>query len=792
MRRSHALTVLSAFLALAAGAWWAASLDRGARDGGTAPRPRDAALAPTQRAVERAQSTPDSEPAQGAAASGAPLPTRVVPSRRILFEGAEPLPGALRDVARRVLTESWRRAGLQHLDGQLCTVQEFDTLSGHHLRLEQLERGVPVHGSEVAVHVAPDGRPLLLTAQVFPLDGAARVPRIDAAAADRTARELVLGDAGDPGDERAEERAARPAELVFLPRDKSAVLAWRVDVGSTDESVRVFVDAVTGEPVRLETLEAAVDGQARVFDPNPVYSRRDPDLKDKNDAEQAVLSNERVYVVLPRLDGSGMLRGQWADATPSPSPASSVSLTFTSLSRSDERFEQVMCYYHVDRAQQRLQDLGITQANAKPQACNAHARSDDQSIFDTLTGQLLFGDGGVDDAEDADVIVHEYGHAVQFSQVRNFGLSGQAGAIGEGFSDFFAVAFHDSGSALYDAAVASWDATAYSTAVVPNLRRVDGTKVYPDDFTGLVHEDGEIWSRFLWDLRGIVGNDESLRLVVESHFLLSPNPTFRDAANAVLLTNVAIRGAADDTAIRTALRDRGLPFTAPVPTIEVEDAFEPNDSIDKAAPLDPGVQTSLLLADEDWYRLVVPSRRRLHVTAAFDGDAIDLDLELRDAAGRLIGASRGLASLEELDADAGDQARVVYLRAFDAHTGVAVGRYDLAVTETDLPTLKPRHTYLIEVEPDTHPVFRVDVPQSRVDHRAKLKVVTKRVRATGALADLQVVDPNGAARVSFGEVRKRKGAKSVTQVDVAGEWIVVLAPRDQSSGRLKVRAVLSR
>jgi hypothetical protein len=321
---------------------------------------------------------------------------------------------------------------------------------------------------------------------------------------------------------------------------------------------------------------------------------------------------------------------------------------------------------------------------------------------------------------------------------------------------------------------------------------VDGSKVFPADATGEVHGDGEIWSRFLWDLRGIVGNDESLRLAVESHFLLSPNPTFRDAANAILLTNLALRDAADDTAIRTALAARGLPFTTPVPTDEVDDVYEPNDAITAAAALDPGVQTSLLLADEDWFRLFVPSNRRLHITAAFDGERIDLDMELRDAAGRLIGASRGSGALEEVDADAGEFARLVFLRVFDARAGIAVGRYDLAVTDTELRALVPGRSYLLELERDTHPVFRVDVTPWKVSRRADLKVVTKRVRSSGAVADVHLVDPSGATRVSFGEVRKRKGAKSVTRVDQAGAWIVELEPRDGSSGRLKVKAVVAR
>ena len=52
--------------------------------------------------------------------------------------------------------------------------------------------------------------------------------------------------------------------------------------------------------------------------------------------------------------------------------------------------------------------------------------------------ELRFGKGGVDDAEDAEVILHEYGHAIHFAQNFSF-ASSQAGAISEGFGDYWAV-----------------------------------------------------------------------------------------------------------------------------------------------------------------------------------------------------------------------------------------------------------------------------------------------------------------------------------------------------------------
>ena len=728
---------------------------------------------------------------QPPAAADDPGPTAANPDRVLVFRDAAPRDGLLEDVARAVLAESWTRAGLRQLHGELRQVQSFGSLSGWHLRYEQVRDGVPVHGSEVSVHIAPDGRPLLLNAQVFPLTDAARSAVVAGATARELAHDLVLG--SDEDDLPADAvRAERAPLLVYLPRDKSARLAWQVDVGGPLQSLRVFVDALTGRPLHSASLQAAADGQARVFDPNPVYTRRDTGLRDRSDSDQPVLTSARKYVLLPRLDNTGFLRGTWADVTPTDSPAHANSLVFTGASRADPIFEQVMCYYHIDRVQQRLQDLGVTNANAKRQKCDAHARNDDQSVFDFLTETLEFGDGGVDDAEDADIIVHEYGHALQFDQVRNFGTSGQAGAMGEGFSDFLAVSFHNENDSQYDPAVASWDATSYDQGNPPALRRVDGDKVYPDDVKNRVHDDGEIWSALLWDLRGLIGNDPSLVVAVEAHFFLSPGPTFRTGANGLLAANIAVRGGADDTEIRNLLRARGISFSTPVPNTTTDDAFEDNDAISQATPMNPGTHTDLLLADEDWYQLTVPPYSRLIVQAAFDAEVIDLDLEMRDAAGALIGASRGLGELETLEASAAGTARVVYLRAFDSNLGIGAGGYSLAVLESELRDLPPNQALLLDLEPASRPVLRVAVPQTKVEKRRRLKVIAKRIGRNGTVADLRLIEPTGRIVAEFGQKRRRKGSKAIVTPETAGFWFVEVQPRDGTSGTIKLKSRIVR
>ena len=51
----------------------------------------------------------------------------------------------------------------------------------------------------------------------------------------------------------------------------------------------------------------------------------------------------------------------------------------------------------------------------------ADAFKADNSFYSPATRKIKYGSGGVDDAEDADVILHEYGHSIQDDQVPGFG-----------------------------------------------------------------------------------------------------------------------------------------------------------------------------------------------------------------------------------------------------------------------------------------------------------------------------------------------------------------------------------
>jgi hypothetical protein len=266
-------------------------------------------------------------------------------------------------------------------------------------------------------------------------------------------------------------------------------------------------------------------GTGTVFLPNPVADLQDESLTDQKDADYPALQPAYHTVTLTNLDGSGYLRGDWASVlSETGNPAFSATNTFA-YHRNDDRFEQVMAYYWITTAQNYIQSLGfgstLRPVNKESQDVRINQYGQDNSFSTDTKDELRFGKGGVDDAEDAEVILHEYGHSMMDSQQVPFGygFSTEARSIGEGFADYWAVTVSTTFAPTPDpACVADWDSVSYTSTVPHCLRRVDLDLHYPQDLDGRVHHDGQVWSRALWDIRKAVGARTADTLILEGIF----------------------------------------------------------------------------------------------------------------------------------------------------------------------------------------------------------------------------------------------------------------------------------
>ncbi len=307
------------------------------------------------------------------------------------------------------------------------------------------------------------------------------------------------------------------------------------------------------------------EGTGRVFFPNPVATLQDQSLTDQKDADYAALQPAYRIVTMTNLDGTGFLRGDWANIrSETGDPAYSSDNTFL-YGRSDDRFEQVMAYYWVTEAQKYIQSLGfgVTRRpiNQESQDIRINQLGIDNSYSWDKHDILRFGKGGVDDAEDAEVILHEYGHAMMDSQVEpfGFGTSVEAGSIGEGFADYWAVTVSDVIAPTPDpACVADWDSVSYTASVPHCLRRVDLDLHYPEDLNGRVHHDGQIWSRALWDIRNSLGNVKADTIILEAIFDFAPDTSMPAAAEATVAAAQQLYGKKTAATVKSAFVARGI------------------------------------------------------------------------------------------------------------------------------------------------------------------------------------------------------------------------------------------
>jgi hypothetical protein len=234
-----------------------------------------------------------------------------------------------------------------------------------------------------------------------------------------------------------------------------------------------------------------------------------------------------------------------------------------------------MSYFWVNEAQEYLQSLGfgstLRPVNAESQDVRVNQYGIDNSFSWDKHDYIRLGKGGVDDAEDAEVIVHEYGHAVHDAQVPGYGTSLDAGAIGEAFGDYLAVTVGLAADRRYGwpvraprTCVMDWDATSYTSTVPHCLRRLDTGRLL-EDRIGQVHFDGTIWSHALWDIRkryvalGFSTEDWD-RTLINSQFDYAAGTSFSAAARATYREALANDGPAAARAVRAGFAARHITF----------------------------------------------------------------------------------------------------------------------------------------------------------------------------------------------------------------------------------------
>ncbi len=241
-------------------------------------------------------------------------------------------------------------------------------------------------------------------------------------------------------------------------------------------------------------------------------------------------------------------------APPTVAPAISITPNFN-YTRAQSGFEDVNAFYHINKFQNYMQSIGFSLADEFQIKIDPHGGVSDNSVYSSFpTPSIRYGDGGVDDAEDADVIIHEYGHAVSYSAVPGTNTGFERQSLDEGLGDYLAVSYSKSINPFNWGNVFSWDG---HNEFWPG-RSAASNKYYPDDLGGDIHLAGEIWSSVLMEIWDLLGRQTTDQLVLQSIYGWATGMSMMDAAQLLLQADTVLFGGANYNILCDRLEARGL------------------------------------------------------------------------------------------------------------------------------------------------------------------------------------------------------------------------------------------
>lgn len=227
--------------------------------------------------------------------------------------------------------------------------------------------------------------------------------------------------------------------------------------------------------------------------------------------------------------------------------------------RSESGFEDMNIIYHITKQRLHIAFLGYPNLPNYQIQVDPHANNgQDNSFFDFGQGppyQLLFGEGGIDDAEDADVILHELTHAVVYEASPSNSPVTERECIEEALGDYFAASYSRSINNFQQDKVYTWDGNSTWSG-----RQVSSSKLYNQVsfIGGNIYEHTDLFADALMHIYDNIGRGATDQLVLESIFCLSDLTTMPQFAGFMIQSDSALNNGANYSTILTAFQNRNI------------------------------------------------------------------------------------------------------------------------------------------------------------------------------------------------------------------------------------------
>ncbi|GEM_PF-2558809 len=487
-------------------------------------------------------------------------------AKRLFNAKSKVFGGKPQDAAREFLTAHRGLFGLPPDLGNLQVRESAKTPLGERVTFRQYHEQIPVVGAEIEVHVSGRNSVFCVENHCIPDIQIDTQPSVEQDDAVNTAEQSLGVDAAKV------EKAS--SELVILPGGAAQRLAWRVIVskkGLIDRTWLVYVDAKKpGWVLYKKKLQSSAAGTGSVYKENPITT---PELT------TVTLNNLSNSTSLLEGDYGKTYNANCLETAEDTSDLSSLSTASSSgreysYGSADNRLEEVMAYYHLNNVHDTLKsEYGFSSLDDQmPVFVNAqdpdypwmgydnafYSRDDNFSS----TGYILFGCGDEFNnlGLDADVITHEYGHAIlDHIQPELYEAIEQnyCGAIHESVGDVIASYF--GGNEI----IGEWGLTSkYGSG--DYTRDMNNDRTYPGDVyepsygVSEVHYTGEILNGVYWDIKDAVGTDTAFQVFFSAINVLPNDANFFDMRDAWVTADSSVNDGANTDAIEAAFAKHGI------------------------------------------------------------------------------------------------------------------------------------------------------------------------------------------------------------------------------------------
>ncbi len=306
-----------------------------------------------------------------------------------------------------------------------------ETPGGYHVHFTQYMEGYPVYNSDINVTISKANKVVFVMNSykvAFGSKGEVKLSNLNVNK--ETALQIAKSYLGVNNN-----LAYQNVETVVYYNKGSFRLAQKANIVPSEQVFgdwEILVDASTGEIFRAEDKACyygnggnkpnGINGSGKVFDPDPIThsgaTYGTTGFIDNNDLDSDSLTAQLVTRDLLDITFNGSvysLVSPYAQITDFESPFTGLHTSASSnfyYTRSDDNFEAVNTFFFIDQSMRYInQTLGITLVPFQYVGgvkFDPHGLSGaDNSHYLPSSGSVSFGDGGVDDAEDLSVIVHE-------------------------------------------------------------------------------------------------------------------------------------------------------------------------------------------------------------------------------------------------------------------------------------------------------------------------------------------------------------------------------------------------